>query len=87
MSEFDEQLREYNRDLAKIQDQYNYDSHGYGSIDIHDMDDDNGMRVVGVNWSCCGTVDTKHAKAFAEALSAAIEACERFNATHSIPSV
>ena len=80
--------KQFYSDLRKIQDQYNYESRGYGSINIYDMrDDDTSKRVAGVNWSCNGTVDVKHAKSFATALIDAVEACERFNATHDMDDI
>lgn len=74
---------EFMTDLSKIQDQYDYKTHGHGSVTIYDMNED-GKRIAGVNWSCVGTDSPKYARPFAEALMEAIEACEKFNATHDM---
>lgn len=81
----DSQEKEFLTDLRKLQDEYNYDSRGCGSINILDVDDD-GKCVAAVNWSCCGDQTPKYARPFAEALIAAIDACERFNTTHDLDS-
>lgn len=73
-------------DLRKIQDQYNYKVPGHGSVDICDLSCD-GKRIAGVNWSACGTQNPKYAKAFVEALTLAIDACEHFNETHDLNDI
>ena len=77
---------EFNRDLYKIQSQYNYTTRGHGSVEIFDMSED-GKRIAGVNWSCVGTDSPRYARPFAEALLAAVEACEKFNSTHDLDDI
>ena len=73
----------FNSDLRKIQDEYNYESRGHGSISIcsEDVDD---VYQAGVNWSCCGTQSPKYARDFCDALNEAIKACEKLNSKYSI---
>ena len=84
MSKFDDTFKEYYADLRKLQNEYNYDSRSCGSVEINDVGED-GRRVAAVNWSCAGSLTPKYARPFAEALMAAGEACEKFNATHDFP--
>lgn len=78
--------REFLTDLSKIQNEYNYHTNGHGSIDITDISEDN-KRIAAVNWSASGAQSPKYAKQFSEALIKAIEACEKFNATHDIDAI
>ena len=86
MSNYQENRDQFYKDLEKIKDQYNYESRGHGSVEIYDKDED-GKVVACVNWSSCGDQTTKYARAFAEALMNAIEACEKFNSTHELEAL
>lgn len=83
---YQENINQFYKDLDKIKDQFDYDSKGHGSINIYDVEED-GKVVAMLNWSANGDQNTKWARAFAEALLEAIEACEKFNSTHKLNAI
>lgn len=56
-----------------------YESHGHGSVTLSEMYDENDCVKIGVNWSCCGTIDPEYAQEFANAILDACAAAEKFN--------
>lgn len=74
--------KQFDMELSKLQNQYNYDSKGHGGIEIYESIED-GKFVAVLNWSASGSQYTKYARAFAEALLEATEACEKFNSKYS----